>query len=156
MFFEDEWFMKMALEQAEHASNLSEVPVGAVIVDQAGIVLAKGHNLKEQSNNPCGHAEIITIIKACEQLEDWRLEKTTLYVTLEPCAMCAGAILHSRIGRVVFGAYDPKGGALSCSMNLFGNSKLNHNVEIVGGVLHFECAKQLSVFFKQRRSGHKQ
>ncbi|MBH47363.1 MAG: hypothetical protein CME71_04250 [Halobacteriovorax sp.] len=156
MFFEDEWFMKMALEQAEHASNQSEVPVGAVIVDQAGIVLAKGHNLKEQTNNPCGHAEIVTIMKACEQLEDWRLENTTLYVTLEPCAMCAGAIIHSRIGRVVFGAYDHKGGVLSCSMNLFGNQKLNHKVEIVGGVLHFECAKQLSVFFKQRRSGHKQ
>lgn len=155
MFFEDEWFMKMAIEQAEMASTLSEVPVGAVLVDQSGAVLAKAHNLKEKVHNPCGHAEIETIIAACNELGDWRLENTTLYVTLEPCAMCAGAILHARVARVVFGAYDPKGGVLSCGMNVFGNSKLNHNVEIVGGVQHYECAKQLSVFFKQRRSGHK-
>lgn len=150
-FSEHEWFMRMAYELAEQAAALGEVPVGSVLVDRDGVVLAKAHNFKEKNNNPCGHAEIEAIINASEKKEDWRLDGSTLYVTLEPCGMCAGAIIQSRIKRVVFGAYDPKGGVLSCGLNLWGNSKLNHNVEVIGGVLHFECGRQLSKFFKERR-----
>lgn len=150
-FSEHEWFMRIAIEQADRAAHLSEVPVGAVLVDGAGQILEKSHNLKEQKNNPCSHAEIEAIINASEKKEDWRLDGSTLYVTLEPCGMCAGAIIQSRIKKVVFGAYDPKGGVLSCGLNLWGNSKLNHSVEVIGGVLHFECGRQLSKFFKERR-----
>lgn len=153
-FNEHEWFMHIALEQAQRAADLGEVPVGAVIVDAAGAVLAKSHNLKETTKNPCSHAEVEAIILAAKEIQDWRLEGCTLYVTLEPCAMCAGAILHARFKQVVFGAYDPKGGVLSCGMHIWGNTKLNHNVNVIGGVLHYECAKQLSSFFKQRRSGY--
>lgn len=154
-FNDDEWFMQIAYEQAEKAADMGEVPVGAVLVDASGAEIAKGFNLKEINNNPCSHAEIEAILKATTKTGDWRLEGSTLYVTLEPCAMCAGAIIHARIKRVVFGAYDPKGGILSCNMNIFGNNKLNHKIEVMGGVLHYKCAKQLSTFFKQRRSAHK-
>ncbi len=153
-FSEHEWFMRIALEQAEHAANLGEVPVGAVVIDSKGAVLAKAYNLKETKNNPCSHAEIEAISAAAEKLGDWRLEGCALYVTLEPCAMCAGAIIHSRLKKVYFGAYDPKGGILSCGMNLWGNKHLNHKIEVVGGLLHFDCASQLSNFFRQRRKGH--
>lgn len=153
-FSEHEWFMRIALEQAEKAASLSEVPVGAVIVDAAGSIISKGHNLKEMNKNPCSHAEIESIVSATAKLEDWRLEGCTMYVTLEPCAMCAGAIVHARLKSVVFGAYDQKGGVLSCSQNIWGNQKLNHCVEVMGGVMHYECSKQLSSFFKQRRTGH--
>lgn len=154
-FTEHEWFMRIALEQGEKAADMAEVPVGAVLVSGDGSIIAKGHNLKEINNNPCSHAEMEVIVAASQKLQDWRLIDATLYVTLEPCSMCAGAIIHSRIKRVVFGAYDPKGGILSCGTNIWGNSKMNHEVEVIGGVLHFDCAKQLSQFFKQRRSAHR-
>src|SRR5690606_5519970 len=98
-FSEHEWFMRIAFEEAEHAANLGEVPVGAVIVDANGSVIAKAHNLKERKSNPCSHAEIEAITMAAERLGDWRLENCSLYVTLEPCSMCAGAILHARLKR---------------------------------------------------------
>lgn len=151
---EHEWFMKLALEQAEKAAIMDEVPVGAVLVDPAGKVFCESHNLKEAKNNPCSHAEVEVIVAACEKLGDWRLDGYSLFVTLEPCAMCAGAILHSRIKNIVFGAYDPKGGVLSSSMNIWGNPNVNHKVKIVGGIMHFECSKILSNFFKQRRHGY--
>ena len=147
--------MQLALEQARLAADSNEVPVGAILaIDNK--VIAQDHNRTIMNFDPAAHAEVLVLRQAATMQRNHRLLNSTLYVTLEPCAMCAGAIIHSRIGRVVFGAYDRKGGVLSCSMNLFGNDKLNHKVEIVGGVLHFECAKQLSIFFKQRRSGHKQ
>lgn len=153
--FEDhEWIMKLALEQAEKSAAMNEVPVGAVLVGPAGKVFCESHNFKETKNNPCSHAEIEVITKACEELGDWRLEGYSLYVTLEPCAMCAGAIIHSRLKNVIFGAYDPKGGVLSSNMNIWGNSRLNHKINIIGGVMHFECSKMLSDFFKQRRQGY--
>src|SRR5690606_24995454 len=146
-FSEHEWFMKIALEQAQKAADLGEVPVGAVIVNSDGAILAKAFNLKEQKKNPCSHAEIEAIELATKELGDWRLEDCTLYVTLEPCSMCAGAIIHARLKQVVFGAYDPKGGILSCGMKIWGNPKLNHRVNVMGGLLHYECSRQLSDFF---------
>ena len=150
-FKEFDYMMTMALEEAEKAYHIDEVPIGAVIVDASGKVLAKFHNLKEKTNNPCGHAEILTIQAACEEIEDWRLDGCTLFVTLEPCLMCMGAILQCRIKRLVFGAYDPKGGALSLGYTPFRDNRLNHQFEVVGGIKHYECSRTLSEFFRQKR-----
>ena len=147
----DEKYMRIALKEAQNAVILDEVPVGAVVVKD-GKILAKGHNLREKSNDPTSHAEINAIRKACKKLNSWRLEGATIYVTVEPCSMCAGALLQCRIGRIVYGASDPKGGAIESSLELFKAKNINHHPEIIGGVLKKECASLISGYFKSKRS----
>ena len=146
----DEKFMAEALKEAEKSANFDEVPVGAVIVKD-GKIIARGHNLRERSNDPTAHAEIMAIRKACKKLKSWRLEGCTIYVTIEPCSMCAGTILWARMKRVVYGATDPKGGSLGGSFNLYEMPNLNHHPEITGGVLKEECGELMSQFFKGKR-----
>lgn len=143
-------FMKLALEQAKIAYKKDEVPIGAVIVCNDKVI-AKGFNIREKRNDPTGHAEIVAIKKACKKRRSWRLEDCTIYVTVEPCSMCAGALLWTRIKRIVFGAFDAKGGALGSSYNLFEQKNLNHKAEITSGVLEDECSKIMKDFFKAKR-----
>jgi len=150
MYTIDEKYMKLALQQAEIAASEDEVPVGVVIVED-GKVLARGYNQREMKNDPTMHAEIVAIRKACKKKNSWRLENCTLYVTVEPCTMCAGTILWSRIKRIVYGTKDPKGGALGSSFNLFEQKNLNHHPEICGGVLEEECSSIMKKFFKAKR-----
>lgn len=147
----DEKYMRIALKEAQNAAILDEVPVGAVIVKD-GKILSKGHNLREKSNDPTSHAEINAIRKACKKLNSWRLEGATIYVTIEPCSMCAGTLLQCRIGRIVYGALDPKGGAIESSLELFNAKNINHHPEILGGVLKEECSKLISSYFKSKRN----
>lgn len=145
------WCMRLALDEAEAAYRLGEVPVGAVVVDAKGEVIAKAHNLKETAHNPMGHAELLAIQAAAQKISGWRLDGCTLYVTLEPCPMCLAGLVQARIKQVVFGAYDPKGGALSLGYALHRDPRLNHRFSMMGGVLHYECSRLLSQFFKERR-----
>ena len=145
----DEYFMRMALGEAEFALESGEVPVGAVITME-GRVLAKTHNSPIMMKDPTAHAEILAIREAADRTENYRLHGTTLYVTIEPCVMCAGAIIHARIARLVFGATDPKGGALSL-YDMLNDRKLNHFVEVTGGVLKEKCGEILSRFFREKR-----
>jgi tRNA(adenine34) deaminase len=149
---DDIWFMENALKSAEIAEKEGEVPVGALIVDGMGNILAQAHNKKEKNKNALLHAEMICIEEASKKIKDWRLNDLTLYVSLEPCPMCMAALVQARIGRVVFGAYDRKGGAISIGLNLHSNKKLNHQFAVTGGVKHFECSKIMSDFFKMRRN----
>ena len=150
-----EHFMRLALEEAEQALREEEVPVGAVIVHQ-GRLIARAHNQREQLHDPTAHAEMIAITQAAESRQSWRLDDCTLYVTLEPCPMCAGAILQARIPTVVYGASDPKAGAVDTLFRLLDDSRLNHRVESVAGVLAEPCGAILSRFFQtQRRLGKK-
>jgi len=149
------WYMSMALEQAELAYKAQEVPVGAILVSPQGEILAKTHNLKETHHNPTAHAEILAVIEAAKKLHNWRLSDCTLYVTLEPCPMCLMSMLQARIKQCVFGAYDPKGGALSLGYNFHQDKRLNHQFSVIGGVKHFEASKLLSGFFKDRRVTYK-
>ena len=149
---QDEKFMAMALKLAEKAQTKGEVPIGALIVDKQGKIIAKATNLRETKQTTLGHAELVAIHRACQKLQSWRLIDCTLYVTLEPCFMCAGALVQSRIGRVVYGTDDPKGGALKSLANLGNDSRLNHKFEITSGVLQTECSKILKMFFKKKRT----
>jgi tRNA(adenine34) deaminase len=149
-----EYFMKAALRQAKRAEAMDEVPVGAVIVKD-GRIVARGFNQREKTNDPTGHAEVIAIRQAARKLQSWRLSGCSLYVTIEPCSMCAGAILWSRLDRIVYGAKDPKGGALGSSYNLFEQKNLNHHPEVVEGVLVHECQALISNYFKNKRSKKK-
>ncbi len=144
-------FMHLALAQARAATDSGEVPVGAVIV-KSGEVIASGANRPIAQHDPTAHAEILALRRAGEALSDYRLLDTTLYVTLEPCIMCASAIIHARVQRVVFGAWDPKAGAAGSVMNVFTTPQLNHRVDVFGGVLIEECANLLSEFFRARRA----
>jgi len=146
-----EW-MRLALEQARKASAREEVPIGAVLVrkDQ---VLAQAHNFREAWQDPTAHAEMVAIREAATQSGSWRLTGTTLYVTLEPCAMCIGAIILARIPRLVFGAMDPKAGSCGSIFDLPKERKLNHRVEVIGGVLERESQELLQTFFKNLREG---
>ena len=143
-------FMNEALELAKIAKMQGEVPVGAVIVDNSGNIISKGYNLRENKQNATAHAELIAIEKACETLGSWRLSRCTLYVTLEPCPMCAGAIVNSRIERVVFGAFDMQAGCCGTLLN-FNAYPFNHSFKIEGGVLEKECKEILVDFFKKKR-----
>lgn len=148
------WNMDEALKEADKAFRDDEVPIGAVIVDSMGNIIARAHNQKEKSHNPCGHAELLAIREACQRLSNWRLLDCSLYVTLEPCPMCMSALQQCRIKNVYFGAYDLKGGAISLNFNLHQNAKLNHNFNVMGGLRHFECSKVLSIFFKEKRKAY--
>jgi tRNA(adenine34) deaminase len=147
---EDERWMESALREAEQALKRKEVPVGAVIVHN-GRIIGKGYNQIESLQDPTAHAEMIAITAAAANLGSRRLENCTLYVTLEPCAMCAGAIVQSRIPRVVFGAFDPKAGACGTLFNIVQDTRLNHRVELVNGVLQERCGGILTDFFKTVR-----
>lgn len=150
----DEKFMSAAIKEANKAQDLGEVPIGAIIVYQ-GEIIATGHNVRETSQLASSHAELIAITAANKKLSSWRLEECTLYVTLEPCAMCAGAIVQSRIKRVVFGAFDPKAGCAGTLMNLLQDERFNHQVEVISGILEEECGRLLSDFFRQLRENKK-
>ena len=147
----DELWMTEALSLAREAGAAGEVPVGAVVVLGGGII-GRGFNQPIGHHDPTAHAEIMALRAAAARLDNYRLPGATLYVTLEPCAMCAGAIMHARIARVVFGAPDPKTGAAGSVLDLFGEARLNHHAEITGGVLAPECGQLLSSFFAARRS----
>ena len=144
--------MRAALDEARKAQAAGEVPVGAVVVLD-GEIAGRAHNAPIALVDPTGHAEIITLRAAGARLGNHRLSRATLYVTLEPCAMCVGAIVQARVGRVVFGAYDPKAGALGSAMDLADSPALNHRFEVLGGLLADECGALLQAFFRERRSG---
>ena len=146
----DTAFMQLALEQARHAWDLGEVPVGAVVVKD-GVVIATGYNQPIGRHDPTAHAEIQALRAAAEKLGNYRLPGCELYVTLEPCVMCSGAMLHARLSRVVFGASDPKTGACGSVLNLFEQTALNHQTAISGGVMAEECGAFLKRFFVERR-----
>lgn len=142
--------MRQALLEAQKAYDKDEVPVGAVVV-MNGQIIGVGHNCRESDNDPTMHAEIVAIRAASQHLKSWRLTGCELFVTLEPCPMCAGAIIQSRIERVIFGAFDPKAGCAGTLYNLLSDTRFNHRAEIVAGVLEEECAELLRRFFKDKR-----
>ncbi len=146
----DEYYMGLALEEAQKAYDIGEVPIGAVIV-RNGELVSKAHNLRQTKKNAIYHAEILAIKDACEILGGWRLTNSTLYVTIEPCPMCAGAILQSRIDRLVIGAMDSKAGACGSVLNLLNNQQFNHQTEITTGILEKEASTLMKVFFQQLR-----
>ena len=143
-------FMQMALDQARLAPALGEVPIAAVIV-MDGQLLSQVHNFREVWQDPTAHAEVIAIREAATRLKTWRLTGTTMYVTIEPCSMCAGAIIQARVSRLVFGARDPKAGACGSVFNLPGERRLNHRVEVCGGVLELESQELMQTFFRRLR-----
>lgn len=147
---QDEHFMSEAIKEAKKAEELDEVPIGAVIVLN-GEIISRAHNLRENEQNAIAHAELLAIDQACKKLGSWRLEDTTLYVTLEPCPMCSGAIILSRVKRVVYGAGDPKGGCAGTLMNLLQDQRFNHHCELAAGIMEEECSQMLSNFFRQIR-----
>ena len=147
-------FMKEALKEAKKAEAVSEVPIGAVIVCE-GKVIARAHNTKNQHRNALKHAEMLVIDKAIKKRGDWRLTDCDLYVTLEPCPMCAGACINARLRSVIFGAYDEKAGCCGTLYNLPVDTRFNHRPEVIGGVMEAECAEILSDFFKNLRKGAK-
>lgn len=154
MVKDDAYYMNIALEEAKKARALQEVPIGAIVVWKDEII-ARAYNLRETDQNAVAHAELLAIREACEVLGTWRLEEATLYVTLEPCPMCSGAIINSRIKRVVFGAHDPKAGCAGTFMNLLQDERFNHQSEVTSGVLQEECGGILTAFFKELRERKK-
>lgn len=162
MQFTPEYFMKLALDQAKIAADLDEVPIGAIIVQERDLetgltlpepqVISATHNNRETKLNPTGHAELLAINDAAEKLGRWRLKGCTLYVTLEPCLMCAGAIILSRLDKVVYGTHDPKAGAVASLYQTLSDMRLNHRPELVKGVCEKECSATLKEFFSKKRS----
>jgi tRNA(adenine34) deaminase len=146
----DIYFMRLALEEAKLAFQQGEVPVGAVLVKDSRVI-AKAHNSRETSKDPTGHAEILVLRSGTHEDDGWRLTDETLYVTKEPCIMCAGAMLNARLGRLVYGCKDKKGGAVDSIYNLLSDRRLNHQIGVVSGVLEDECAEILKRFFQERR-----
>ena len=146
----DEDYMRLALEEADRAAAENEVPIGAVLVLE-GRILARSHNVPISSNDASAHAEMLVIRKACEQTGNYRLTGAALYVTLEPCVMCAGAILQARLARVIFGARDPKAGAVISLYQILNDNRLNHQVDVTKGILQEECGEILSRFFREKR-----
>jgi tRNA(adenine34) deaminase len=149
-FPRDDYFMRLALREAERALEHEDVPIGAVVV-RDGEVVAAGHNERELRQDPTAHAEVIALREAARLAGTWRVLDAVLYVTLEPCAMCAGAIVLARVPRVVYGASDPKAGACGSVLDVLGEPRLNHRPEVDGGLLAVECAALLSEFFASRR-----
>ncbi|WP_238913394.1 tRNA adenosine(34) deaminase TadA [Achromobacter insolitus] len=149
---QDVSFMERALEQARAAYDIGEVPVGALVVSAQGDILGRGYNRTIIDHDPTAHAEIVALRSAARALENYRLPGITVYVTLEPCVMCIGAMLHARLARVVFGAYDPKTGACGSVLDIGSVPKLNHHTSVTGGVLAEPCGDLLRRFFRERRS----
>ena len=147
---EKEKFMTLALKEADKAEQKEEVPIGCVIVKD-GKVVAKEHNLTQTKRLATAHAEVLAIEKACRKLKDWRLEDYEIYVAVEPCAMCAGAIASARIKKAYFGAYEPKGGGVESKFHILTESGLNHVTEFEGGVMEKECSDKIKAFFRTRR-----
>ena len=145
-------FMRLALREAEQAFNEGEVPVGAVLVLN-GEIIASAHNTRESGLDPTAHAEVIVMREAAQKIKNWRLTGATLYVTKEPCVMCSGTMINARLSRLVYGCSDSKGGAVNSLYQLLSDKRLNHQVEVVSGVLEDECAELLKSFFKERREG---
>ncbi|MGV8909537.1 MAG: nucleoside deaminase [Propionicimonas sp.] len=143
--------MGLALAEARLAPVHRDVPIGAVVLGPDGVVLAAAHNERELTNDPSAHAEVLALRRASEALGSWRLEDCTLVVTLEPCTMCAGALVLARVGRLVFGAYDPKAGAVASLWDVVRDPRLNHRVEVVGGIAEDECGELLRTFFAGHR-----
>ncbi|MEM9374394.1 MAG: nucleoside deaminase [Planctomycetota bacterium] len=144
--------MDRAIQLARHAESLGEVPIGAVVYEtESGKVLGEGFNSRETEKDPCGHAELIAVRSACERIGDWRLNHCSLVVTLEPCPMCAGAIVNARVGRVLYGADDPKAGAVRSLYTLLDDDRLNHRCVVVPGVEREVCSSMLSGFFRELR-----
>lgn len=150
----DEYYMREAIQEALKAKALTEVPIGAVIVME-GEIISRAHNLRETEQSAIAHAEVLAIEQACQATGSWRLENATLYVTLEPCPMCSGAIILSRVKRVVYGASDPKGGCVGTLMNLLQDDRFNHQSDVTSGVLAEECGELLSDFFRGIREKRK-
>jgi len=148
---QDENYMKVAIEQAQVAAENGDVPIGAVIVHN-GQIIGKAYNQREQLQDPTAHAEIIALTQAAAALESWRLEGCTMFVTLEPCPMCAGALVLARIDRLVYGCDDPKTGAVKSLYNIVTDGRLNHRIEVASGVMADECSKLLQDFFQKRRN----
>lgn len=153
---DDKKYMRLALEEARKAAELGEIPIGAVLVDNAsGEVVAAAHNMRESWQDATAHAEVIVIRAACAKLRRWRLSGCTLYVTVEPCPMCSGAIVNGRVDRVVYGCPDAKAGGAESIFNIITNPNLNHCAEVVSGVCEEECAQVMKDFFKRRREENK-
>ena len=152
---EDSRYMRMALEEAQKAYALGEIPIGAVIVDGEGNVVSRGHNMRETWQDATAHAEMVAIREACRRLGHWRLSGHTLYATIEPCPMCAGALVMCRMGRLVYGSADARAGAAESLFNIVGSPSLNHRMEATAGVLQEECAGIMKRFFAERRKKRK-
>lgn len=152
--FSDEYYMKEAIMEARKAESLEEVPIGAIIV-MDGKIISRAHNLRESKQSAVAHAEVLAIEQACQETGSWRLDNAHLYVTLEPCPMCSGAIILSRVKRVIYGAKDPKGGCAGTLMNLLQDERFNHQSEVTSGVLEGECGQLLSDFFRRLREERK-
>lgn len=148
------FFMQEAISEANKAKAVEEVPIGAVVVYR-GEIIGRGHNLREHSQDATSHAEMFAIRAACKELESWRLEECQLFVTLEPCPMCSGGMILSRIEEVYFGAYDPKGGTAGTLMNLLTDERFNHRAYVEGGILEEECGQLLTNFFREIRARKK-
>lgn len=144
--------MRLALDEAREAVSTGDVPIGAVVLDPSGAVVARGRNVREAEGDPTGHAEVVALRAAARVLGEWRLPGCTLVVTLEPCTMCAGAAVLARVGRIVFGAYDDKAGAVGSLWDVVRDRRLNHRPEVVGGVLAAESTALLDAFFAEQRS----
>jgi tRNA(adenine34) deaminase len=145
-------WMQIALDEADRATLHGDVPIGCVVVDRDGVELARDHNRREERGDPLAHAEALALRSAAGRRGHWRLDGTTVYVTLEPCPMCAGALVNARVSRVVFGAADPKAGALRSLFSIGQDPRLNHRFEVTGGVLERDSARRLSEFFSKLRA----
>lgn len=154
-YTEDEKFMKEAIRQAKKAEAIGDVPIGCVIVSE-GRIIARGYNKRNKNKTVLAHAELLAMSKACKKTGDWRLEDCTMYITLEPCQMCAGAIVQARIPRVVIGSMNPKAGCGGSVLNLLQMKEFNHQVEVTRGVLEEECSEMLSAFFRKLRQKKKE
>lgn len=154
-YTEDEKYMKEAIRQAKKAEDIGDVPIGCVIVSD-GKIIARGYNKRNKNKTVLAHAELLAMSKACRKIGDWRLENCTMYITLEPCQMCAGAIVQARVSRVVIGSMNPKAGCGGSVLNLLEMQEFNHQVDVTRGVLEEECSEMLSAFFRKLRQKKKE